>query len=192
MADAKLTALTSTATIATTDLVYVVGDPSGTPASYSATIASLASAMSIGGSQLVTLGNIGTTAGTIPLTNIPGITEVKFSLSDNTTANASTTAHGLLPKLSGASTQYLNGAGGWATPANSVSGTFNNTSLAGGVLVVTHNEGLSAPYPLAIQVYNNSNKMVIPDDIEGHADTHEIDLTSYGTIAGTWGYIYVA
>jgi hypothetical protein len=36
---------------------------------------------------------------------------------DVTTLNASTTVHGLLPKLSGTGTQYLNGTGGWSTPA---------------------------------------------------------------------------
>jgi hypothetical protein len=36
---------------------------------------------------------------------------------DVTTLNASTTAHGLLPKLSNVSTQYLDGTGAWSTPA---------------------------------------------------------------------------
>jgi len=36
---------------------------------------------------------------------------------DNTNLNASTTAHGLLPKLSGTATQYLDGTGVFSTPA---------------------------------------------------------------------------
>lgn len=36
---------------------------------------------------------------------------------DITTLNASTTAHGLLPKLSNVGTQYLSGLGTWTTPA---------------------------------------------------------------------------
>jgi hypothetical protein len=36
---------------------------------------------------------------------------------DITTLNASATAHGLLPKLSNVSTQYLDGTGAWSTPA---------------------------------------------------------------------------
>ena len=36
---------------------------------------------------------------------------------DVTTLNSSTAAHGLLPKLSNVSTQFLNGTGGWTTPA---------------------------------------------------------------------------
>jgi hypothetical protein len=36
---------------------------------------------------------------------------------DNTDLNASTTAHGLLKKLSNVSTEFMNGQGAWATPA---------------------------------------------------------------------------
>ena len=57
------------------------------------------------------------------------ITESKLSLSDVTTANATTSQHGLLPKLSGTATQFLTGTGGWAVPASSLAGT-------GGVKVV--------------------------------------------------------
>jgi Concanavalin A-like lectin/glucanases superfamily/Repeat of unknown function (DUF5907)/Chaperone of endosialidase len=45
------------------------------------------------------------------------ITEAKLGFSDVTTKDASTTTHGLLRKLSGTATEYLNGAGAWATPA---------------------------------------------------------------------------
>jgi hypothetical protein len=45
----------------------------------------------------------------IPLDTLAATTDI-------TTLNASSTAHGLLPKLSNASTQYLNGIGTWTTP----------------------------------------------------------------------------
>ena len=54
--------------------------------------------------------------------NDASITEAKLSLSDVTTRDASTTAHGLLRKLSGSASQYLNGLGTWATPAGGGSG----------------------------------------------------------------------
>jgi hypothetical protein len=41
---------------------------------------------------------------------------------DITTLNASAGAHGLLPKLSTVTTEFLNGAGAWATPAGGGSG----------------------------------------------------------------------
>jgi hypothetical protein len=53
------------------------------------------------------------------------VDETLLSFSDVTTHNASTSAHGLLPKLSGTSTQFLNGSGTWTTPAG---GSFDSTA----------------------------------------------------------------
>jgi Concanavalin A-like lectin/glucanases superfamily/Chaperone of endosialidase len=61
------------------------------------------------------------------------ITEAKLSLSDVTTKDATTTAHGLLRKLSGTATQYLDGSGAWTTPAGAASYW---TRYAGGALSV--------------------------------------------------------
>jgi hypothetical protein len=44
------------------------------------------------------------------------VTETHIQLSDLTADNASITQHGFLPKLSGTSTQYLDGTGAWTTP----------------------------------------------------------------------------
>jgi hypothetical protein len=63
--------------------------------------------------------------GTLPLTNktiaggsntISGIDETMLSTSDITTLNATTSKHGFLKKLSGTSTDFMNGAGSWAAP----------------------------------------------------------------------------
>lgn len=43
------------------------------------------------------------------------IAENRLSLSDNTTANASTSAHGFLKKLSNVATEFMNGQGNWVT-----------------------------------------------------------------------------
>jgi len=48
------------------------------------------------------------------------VTEVKLSFSDVTTKNATDSEHGLLPKLSGDSTQFLNGDGEWRAPTATV------------------------------------------------------------------------
>jgi len=66
---------------------------------------------------------------------------------DITTLNASTTAHGLLPKLSNVSTQYLNGLGNWAalTPAENTgtaTGTANGSTT---VFNIAHSLG-STPF----------------------------------------------
>lgn len=47
------------------------------------------------------------------------IDETEMSFTDITTLNSNTTRHGFLPKLSGTSTEFVNGAGAWATPAGS-------------------------------------------------------------------------
>ena len=44
------------------------------------------------------------------------ITEVKLSMSDNTTKDSSTSAHGLLPKLDNVSTNFLDGTGSFSAP----------------------------------------------------------------------------
>lgn len=49
---------------------------------------------------------------------------------DNTDLNASTAKHGLLPKLSGSATEFLNGVGAFATPAGNA--PFTGDSGAGG------------------------------------------------------------
>ena len=43
---------------------------------------------------------------------------------DNTDLNASTTAHGLLPKLDNTATNFLNGTGAWSAPAGAVTTAF--------------------------------------------------------------------
>lgn len=56
------------------------------------------------------------------------------ALTDVTTNNASTTAHGFLPKLNNNAAQYLNGQGAWTTPAGggnvSTSGTITTGTIA--------------------------------------------------------------
>jgi hypothetical protein len=74
----------------------------------------------------------------ITLQVVNGVVSVKSAAStklddlatpdDNTDLNASTAAHGLLPKLSNSSTQFLNGQGAWATPSHtSLSNIGTNT-----------------------------------------------------------------
>lgn len=49
----------------------------------------------------------------------PDIVEADLSLSDNTTANVSTSKHGLTPKLPNNAAQYLDGTGAYTTPSGS-------------------------------------------------------------------------
>lgn len=60
--------------------------------------------------------------------------ESSITFTDVTTNNASTTKHGYLPKLDGATTKYLNGNGGWTTPPDTNT-TYNDaTTSASGLM----------------------------------------------------------
>ena len=50
------------------------------------------------------------------------IIETDFSFTDVTTGNASTSKHGLLPKLNNDSSTYLNGQGAFTTPEGGTGG----------------------------------------------------------------------
>ncbi len=69
----------------------------------------VAAAVAVSG--VITLSNAGVTAYAAG-----SITEAAFNFTNNVTANASTSAHGLLPLLDNNVTHFLNGQGGWTTP----------------------------------------------------------------------------
>jgi hypothetical protein len=50
---------------------------------------------------------------------------------DNTDLNATTTYHGLLPKLNNSATDFLNGQGAWAAPAGSGTAVYTEVDTAG-------------------------------------------------------------
>lgn len=64
---------------------------------------------------------------------------------------------------------------------------FTNADLTAGVLTVTHS--LGHKYCI-VQVYDNNDDLIQPDDITlTDANNLDVDLTSYGTISGTWRVI---
>ena len=65
--------------------------------------------------------------------------------------------------------------------------SFVDGSLTAGVLSIAHNLGRSV---VSVSVYNNSSKEVTPDDITiVDADNVTVDLSSWGTITGTWSVV---
>jgi len=70
--------------------------------------------------------------------------------------------------------------------------TFVNGDLAAGVLTITHSAGLAAPYSVMVVIFDNNNRQIIPDEVTGATNSVAVDLTSYGTLTGTWGYGYIA
>lgn len=70
--------------------------------------------------------------------------------------------------------------------------SFVNGDLTTGVLTVTHNKSLAAGYTALVAVVNNSGAIIIPDQINTFAtNSFKVDLTSYGTLTGTWYVIYI-
>ena len=68
--------------------------------------------------------------------------------------------------------------------------TFTNASLSAGKLTITHSKALAAPYSIIIAIFDNNYKQIIPDEVTGSTNSVVVDLSSYGTISGTWGYVY--
>jgi hypothetical protein len=134
--------------------------------------------------------------------NVAGVMKM-FSAGDNAyystftaatqTASATYTLPTAPPTANGQSlTSTTAGVWSWTSipPVASTRGTFVNGDLAAGVLTITHNYALSAPYVVNVVIFNNSGKKIVPDDITGSANSVAVDLTSYGTLTGTWGYSY--
>lgn len=69
-------------------------------------------------------------------------------------------------------------------------GTFTNATLSEGVLTITHTEGLTNFIKL-VNISDNNEEQIIPDDITFATNTILVDLTSYGTLTGTWEYGYI-
>lgn len=84
------------------------------------------------------------------LADIPAITETKLSFSDITTANATASAHGLLPKLSGNGSDCLRGDGSFSTcPGAGTGGDFSTnttTSVAQQVVVASGTGGKTGEF----------------------------------------------
>jgi hypothetical protein len=113
---------------------------------------------------------------------------------DNTDLNASTTKHGLLPKLSNVSTEYLSGTGVFSTPAG------GSATQAFGTIVVSGQSNVVADAaPDTLTLVAGTNITITTD---AGADSITIaaaggagaigDLTDVGTATATSGNLLVA
>lgn len=78
-----------------------------------------------------------------------------------------------------------------STGGNSYKTTFTDSDLSSGnILTVTHN--LGEKYCL-VQIYDENDKKANPDDIElVDSNNLNVDLSTFGTISGTWHIIIVS
>lgn len=76
---------------------------------------------------------------------------------------------------------------GAMSTARIVRNTFQNSGLTSGSIAITHNLAVTS---VLVQVYDENLQLVQPDNItltSGNVTT--VDLSSFGTIAGTWSYV---
>jgi hypothetical protein len=70
-------------------------------------------------------------------------------------------------------------------------GSFTNTNLTSGSYSFTHN--LGQKYVASVLIYDNNDLVIQPDNILPiSTSTVSIDLTSYGSLAGTWNIVVSA
>jgi len=85
---------------------------------------------------------------------------------------------------------YLKSTGAVVSGSSSYRTSFTNSDLSNGVLTVTHN--LGQQYVL-VQVYDNNDKMISPDEVTlVNSNSLQVDLSSFGTISGTWHVVVVS
>lgn len=156
-------------------------------------------------------GNTGTAvadaaADTLTFTGTQGINTVASDISNNDVLTISLTRTGLSLKASPvAADQFLMfdsansnapvyatastvaTAIGALTSARIVRGTFTNSGLTSGAIAVTHNLAVAG---VLMQVYDENSQLVQPDNITLTSNNvTTVDLTSFGTISGTWSYV---
>lgn len=119
-----------------TDSVSSVNGQVGAVSLTTANISDSTDKRYVSDAQLVVLGNTSNT-------NTGDQTDATLPFTDIITNNASTLQHGFLPKLSGASSDYLNGQGNWAIPSGIVS-TYTSVSFTAQTsVVVNHGFGVN-------------------------------------------------
>lgn len=65
--------------------------------------------------------------------------------------------------------------------------SFDNTSLSAGILTVNHDLGNMF---VVVAIYDEMNRFILPQEINlTTANIAEIDLSTYGSINGTWNVV---
>jgi hypothetical protein len=93
----------------------------------------------------------------IPSGNIASVPESKLSIADNTTANATTSAHGFLKKLSNVATEFMNGIGNWV--AITIDGLLPSQTGNAGKFLTTN--GASASWGAFSRTYTADYNVLI-------------------------------
>lgn len=126
---------------------------------------------------------------------IIGITEAGLVLSDNTTANASTTKHGLAPKYPNDATKYLDGTGAYSVPAGgggtgltAVSVQSGAYTAAASALVPVDANAASGNFAVSLPASPSNGDRVGVLMVAEHATRKVTVSLNGGSFAGTIGY----
>lgn len=91
--------------------------------------------------------------------NLFPVTEANLSISNNTTGNVSTSAHGFVPIAPGGTTNFLRGDATWATPTTATTGfAFGASGGSGGQPATMTASGTDASINVEIQGKSNGSQ----------------------------------
>jgi len=126
--------------------------------------------------------------GVISVKSSASVTKLDDLLSpdDNTDLNATSSAHGLLMKLSNSSVQFLNGQGSWAAPNHANLGSIGTNSHS---TIDTHLSSTSNPHNVTAAQAGAapSAKGVTNGDTHDHSGGDGAELSQYAALAGRSG-----
>jgi hypothetical protein len=80
----------------------------------------------------------------------------------------------------------------WDTdiPTTKYKQSFTSDSLSNGTVTFTHN--LNEEFPI-VQIYDDSKRIILPDSVTSvTANSVTVDITSFGSISGTWQATIIA
>jgi hypothetical protein len=105
---------------------------------------------------------------------------------DSTSLDASTNAHGLLPKLSGTATEYMNGTGAWSTPAGGSSDLAEHTHASSDTGGLIRLDTITAPTDSTSLNASKDMHGLLPK-LSGSSDEYMNGIGEWGTPAGGGG-----
>lgn len=183
MADTKLTALTETTSPATSDDVYVVTTPGGTPASKRCTIANLKTAMGVIAPAMVLIGStvLGSDTASLAVASIPSgykALEIHAWVRGKQAAT-SIWSNGVINDDTGGNYDLIQTTSDNAGYAKTVQNAASSFSI-GTIPADSATAGMFAQIRIFINEYAGSNYKVITVD----------DSYCYGTAAGNIGQIW--
>lgn len=140
-----------------------------------------------GSADVKALGSLGSTT-TVLHGNASGdpsfgaVVEGDLGLTDITTANASTTKHGLLKKLPNDATMFMNGIGNWAVPAGGGGGGGGSSQFA-----QTIGDGASTAYTVTHSLGTEDVIVEIHDISSGEMEIVDVDIVDDNSVTVTFG-----